>query len=95
MKLVGLVRKWTKVTHVPFSYSEDKTVTRGIHYKFVILNSPKINTLGENCHQFLLAYQNLTKLVDLERGDPRLQQVGFSYSEGPKFHSYIRWKVEQ
>ena len=64
-------------------------------YQFAILNSPKINRLWENCHQFLLAYQNLTKLVDLERGDPRLQQVGVLDLEGPKFQIYIRWKVRQ
>ena len=80
MKLVGLVRKWTEVSQVLVLESKVKTVTRGIHYKFAILNSPKINTLWENCHQFLLAYQNLTKRADLERGDPRLQQVGFSDS---------------
>jgi hypothetical protein len=67
----------------------------GIHYKFAILNSPKINTLWENCHQFLLAYQNLTKPADLEIGDPRLQQVVFSYSEGSRFQIYIRWKAKQ
>ena len=92
MKLVGLVRKQTKVFLVQFSESEVKTVTRGIQYKFAILNSPKINTLWENCHQFHLAYQNLTKPTDLERGDPRLQLVGFSDLEGPKFQIYIRWK---
>ena len=65
--------------------SDSKTVTRGIHYKFVILSSLKINKLGENCHQFLLAYHNLMKPIDLERGDPKLQNVGFLDSEGPKF----------
>jgi hypothetical protein len=70
-------------------------MTHGIHYKFAILNSLKINTLGENCHQILLAYQNLTKPIDLERGDPRLQQVGFLDSEGPKFQIYVRWKARQ
>ena len=80
---------------MPVLEFEVKTVTRGIYYKFAILNSPKINTLGENCHQFLLAYQNLTKLVDLEREDPRLQQVGFLDLEGPKFHIYIKWKARQ
>ena len=74
MNLVGLVRERKEVSLAPFSESEVKTVTRDILYKFAILNSPKINTLWENCHQFLLAYQNLTKVVDLERGDPRLQQ---------------------
>ena len=69
---------------------EVKTVTRGIQYKFAIQNSPKIHTLWENCHQFLLAYQNLTKPTDLERGDRRLQQVGFSDSEGLKYQSFIR-----
>ena len=77
MKLLGMVREWTKVSQVQVLESEVKTVTRGIHYKFVILNSPKINTLGGNCHQFLLAYKNLTKPVDLERGDTRLHKVSF------------------
>ena len=95
MKLVVLVRVRTKASHVPISESEVKTMTYGIYYKFTILNSPKINTLWENCHQFPLAYQNLTKPVDLERGDPRLQMVGFSDSEGPKFQLYIRWKFGQ
>ena len=95
MKLVGVDRKQTKVSYIRVSEFEVKIVTCGIHYKFAILNSPNINTLRENCYQILLAYQNLTKLVDLERGDPRLQQVGFSDSEGPKFQIYIRWKVRQ
>jgi hypothetical protein len=95
VKLVGLVRKWTEVSRVLVSESEIKTVTCVIHYKFVILDSLKINTLGENCHQFLLAYQNLTKPVDLKRGDPRIQQIGFSDLEGLKFQIYIRWKVRQ
>ena len=85
MKLVGLVRSKMKVSLVPFSESEVKTVTCGIHYKFTILNSPKINTLGGNCHQFLLAYQNLTKPADWRGGDPRLQQIVFSDLEGLKF----------
>ena len=95
MKLVGLAREQTEVSLVPVLEAEVNTVTRGIQYKFAILNSPKINTLWENCHQFLLAYQNLTKPIDSEREDPRLQQIGFSDSEGPKFQIYIRWKVRQ
>ena len=95
MKLVGLVRASTEYSLVSVSEAEVNTVTRGIQYKFAILNSPKINTLWENCHQFLLAYQNLTKPADLERGDPRLQQVGFLDLEGRKFQIYIRWKVKQ
>ena len=73
MKLVGLVRERAKVSHILVLESEVKIVTRGIHYKFAILNSLKTNTLWENCHQFLLAYQNLMKPTDLERGYPRLQ----------------------
>ena len=73
MKLVRLVRKRTKVSQVLVFESKVKIVTRGIHYKFAILNSQKIKTLWEKCHQFLLAYQNLTKPTNLERGDPRLQ----------------------
>ena len=95
MKLVGLVRKWTEVSLVPVPEAEVKTVTRGIQYKFTILNSPKINTLWENCHHFLLAYQNLTKHTNLERGYPRLPKVSFSNLEGHKFQSYISWKVGQ
>ena len=72
MKLVGLVRKWTEVSLVLVLEVEVKTVTCGIQYKFAILNSPKINTLWENCHHFLLAYQNLTKPANLEKGDPRM-----------------------
>ena len=75
MKLIGLVRKHTEFSQVPSLESEVKTMTRDIHYKFGILNSPKINTLGENCHQFLLAYQNLMKPTDLLRGYPRIQHV--------------------
>ena len=67
-----MVRKRTEVSQIPVSKSEIKTMTRGIHYNLAILNSPKINTLGEICHQFLLAYQNLMKLVDLEKGDPKI-----------------------
>ena len=68
-----MVREQIEVFFLPVSEDEVNTVTRGIQYKFAILNSPKINTLGENYHQFLLAYQNLTKLVDLGRGDTRIQ----------------------
>ena len=80
MKLVGMVREWMEVSLLPISKPEVKTVIHGIQYKFVILNSPKISTLWENCHHFLLAYQKLTKPADLERGDTRLQQVRFSNS---------------
>ena len=83
-----MVTKQTKVFLAPVSEVEVNTVTSGIQYKFDILNSPKINTLWENCHH--LAYQNLTKLADLERGDPRIQQEGISNVEGQKFHSSIR-----
>ena len=70
-------------------------MTCGIHYKLAILNSPKINTLWENCHQFLLAYQNFTKPTDLERGDPRIPQVVFLDSEVLKYQSCIRWNFSQ
>ena len=95
MKLVGLVREWTEYSLVSISEPEVNTVTRGIQYKFAILNSPKINTLWENCQRFLLAYQNLMKPTDLERGDPRLPQISSSNLEGHKFQSYISWKVGQ
>ena len=85
-----MVREKTEISWVPVLEYEVKIVTRGIHYKFAILNSPKINALWENYHQFLLAYQNLMTPVDLERGDPRIQQVGFSDSKGPKFQINIR-----
>jgi hypothetical protein len=90
-----MVREWTEFSLVLVLESEVKTVTCGIQYKFAILNSPKINTLWENCHHFLLAYQNLTKPADLERGDPRIPKVSFSNLEGHKFQSYISWKVGQ
>ena len=90
-----MVREWTKVSLILVSKAEVKTVTRGIQYKFAILNNPKINTLWENCHDFLLAYQNLMKPVDLERGDPRLPKESSSNLEGNKFKSYISWKVIQ
>ena len=77
MKLVGLVREHTKVSLVLVSEFESKTMTSGILYKFDIVNSPKINTLRENCHHFPLAYHNLMKPADLERGDPRIPQVIF------------------
>ena len=67
-----MVREQNEVSLVPVLEAKVKTVTCGIQYKFVILNSPKINALWENCHHFLLAYQNLTKPTDFERGDPRL-----------------------
>ena len=76
--MVVLVRELIKVSLVLVSESEVKTVTHGIPYKFDILNSPKINTLWENSHHFPSAYQNLTKPTELERGAPRLSQVGFS-----------------
>ena len=75
--MVGMVREMDEVSLVPVSEAEVKTVTRDIQYKFAILNSPKINTLWENCHHFLLANQNLTKPIELERGDPRLPKVSF------------------
>ena len=77
-----LVRKRTEVSQVPVSKSEVKTVTHGIHYMSAILNSQKVNTLWENCHHFPLAYQNLMKPVDLERGDPMLKQVVFFRLKG-------------
>ena len=42
MKLVGIVRAWTKYFLVSISEPETKTVTRGKPYKFALLNSPKI-----------------------------------------------------
>ena len=80
-----MVRKQNEVSQVTISESQVKIGTHGIHYNFAILNNIKINTLWENCYQFLLAYHNLMKPADLERGDPMLQQVGFSDSKGPKF----------
>ena len=77
MKLAGMVRAQTEYSLVSISEAEVNTVTRGIQYKFAILNSPKINTLWENCDQFHLAYQNLTKPADLERGNPRLTRYNF------------------
>ena len=77
MKPIGIVREWNEVSMKLVSESQVKIVTRCISYKFTILNSPKINTLEENCHQFHLAYQNLTKPTNLERGDPRLPKVSF------------------
>ena len=41
MNLVGLVRKQTEDSSIPFSDSEVKTVTRGNPYKFALLNHPK------------------------------------------------------
>ena len=70
-----MVRERTEVSLVPVLEYEVNTVTRGIPYKFVILNSPKIKLLWENCHQFLLGYQNLMKPADLERGDQALNWV--------------------
>jgi hypothetical protein len=67
-----MVRGHTEVSLLLVSKYEVKTVTHGIPYKFTIMNSPKINTLWENCHHFPLAYQNLRKPIDLERRDPRL-----------------------
>ena len=95
MKLVGLVREWTDVSLVLVSELEVKIGTCGIPYKFAILNCPKINTLWENRHHFLLAYQNSMKPVDLKIENPRLQQVGFTISQGLKCQSCIRWNFSQ
>ena len=56
----------------PFSGLADKTMTRGRPYKFALLNIPEINTLWENYHDFILTYQILMKLADLERRSPRI-----------------------
>ena len=71
-KLVGLVRKQIEVSLVPVSDFEVKILTRGILYKFSILKITKINTLWEPFHHFILAYQNLMKTIELERGNPRI-----------------------
>ena len=42
MKLVGLVRAWTKDSMVSILELEMKTVTHGKPYKFALLNSPKL-----------------------------------------------------
>ena len=93
--MVGLVREQIEVSLVLVLEAEVNTVTRGIQYKFAILNSPKINTLWENCHHFFLPYQNLTKPIDFERGDSRLPKVSYSNLEGHKFQIYISRKVGQ
>ena len=41
MKIVGLVRAWTKYFLVSILEPETKIVTRGKPYKFALLNSPK------------------------------------------------------
>ena len=87
-----MVRKQTEVFLVPVSEVEVKIVTRGIQYKLAILNSPKINTLWENCHHFHLEYQNSMKFADLKRENPRLKQVNL---EGLKYQSCIRWNFSQ
>ena len=84
-----MVREQIEVSLVLGSEVEVKIVTCGTQYKCVILNSPKINTLWENCHHFFLPYQNLMKPIDLEREDSRLPKVSFSNLEGHKFQSYI------
>ena len=68
-----MVRERTEFSLVPFLEPKDKIVTRGSPYEFALLNSPKINTLWENCHHFRLEYPNLMKPTYLERGDPRLE----------------------
>jgi hypothetical protein len=87
VKHIGLVRVQTEVFLIPFSGIKDKKVTRGRLYKFTLLNSPKINTLWENCHHFLLAYQNPIKPIDLERGNPRIPWILFLDLEGPKYET--------
>ena len=78
MKLLGMIREQTKVSLVPVSESKVKTMTHVIPYKFAIMKSPKINILWEPFRHFILAYQNLTKPTELERGYPRLPKVSFS-----------------
>ena len=75
MKLVGLVRKQTEVSLIPFLEFEMKTGTRGIPYKFAMLKIPKINTLWEPFHHFHLEYHNSMKSTDSKRGNPRLTQL--------------------
>ena len=75
--MVGMVRECTEVSLVTITESKIKTVTRVIQYKFSIVNSPKINTLSENCHHFLLAYQNSMKPTYLKRGNTRIPQEVF------------------
>ena len=75
MKLAGLVRKLTEVSLVLVSKLEVKTGTCGVPYKFVMLKSPKINTLWEHVCHFHLEYQNSMKSIDLKRGNQRLRKL--------------------
>ena len=90
-----MVRKWTEVFTVLVLEPEVKIVTRGIPYKFAILKSPKINTLWEPFHHFLLEYQNSMKPAYLKRGNKNIPQVRISYLEGLKYQSCIRCSSSQ
>jgi hypothetical protein len=75
------------------SKSSIKYWTRGILYKFVLPERPKINKVWESYPNFHLAHLILVRPVTLQRRHFRVLQVEISDSKGPKFHKYIRRKV--
>ena len=89
-----MVRVWTEIFMVSISWPEEKTITRGCPYKFSFLNSPKINTLWENCHHFFLAYKNLTTYKFKKRKSK--DTIGRIFRlKGYEYQSFIRCNLSQ
>jgi hypothetical protein len=70
--MVGLVSIQTKFFKLRVLGPEVKKIPCGTPYKFNLLKSPKISTLWESFHHFLLKYQNSMKPTTLERGHIRM-----------------------
>ena len=71
MKLVGLVREWTKDYLISILEPEMKTVTRGKPYKFALLNS--IKSYLEEVFQVKSVYLKLDSSKLSETGWNRLK----------------------
>jgi hypothetical protein len=70
-----------------------KCWTRGIVYKFALLEGPKNSKVWESYPNFNLAHPILAIPMALQRRHFIVLQAKISYLEGTKFHKYIRRNV--
>jgi len=75
------------------SDSKVETVTRGMSYKFALLNQSKSKSLWEISHNSSLENPIWLKLAALERGRRRLLQVAISKLDDLKLQRYIRFNI--
>ena len=83
-------RAQTLISVVRLSDSEDEPVTRGISYKFVVLNSPVKLSPWEKDHKSQMVKPILMKPRVVDQGHANLLQYKFSDTVEQKFWRYHR-----